>query len=70
MNSYIVLNKTGDESVDVVVDMLNSAGAAHHHTEGWREEWADGMSIHDTIQLKLSNLAKEVKSLKEQAGAS
>jgi len=70
MSGYIILNKTGDESVDVIVNMLNSAGAAYHSTADWWEEWLDGVTVHDTIQLKLDVLAKEVKSLKEQAGAS
>lgn len=64
MSGYIVLNKTGDESVDVIVDMLVSAGSAYHHTEGWWEDWVDGRTILESLQYKLDNLADEVKALK------
>jgi len=62
MGGYLYFEKTGNEKIDAIVEILNEAGRGFHCTDGWTEEldYYDGKSYHDLIQEALNN-ADETK---------
>lgn len=60
MSGYLNFYPTGNEKIDAIVSLLNEAGNAYHHTDGWHEEidYYGGKSYCDLLQEALNNAAK------------
>jgi len=62
MSGYLHYDKTGVPEVDEIIEALEDAGNAFHHTDGWGDklEWLDGESHNEIIQQKLKACAERI----------
>lgn len=59
MSGYLAFNRTGNIKVDAILDLIENAGDAFHHTSEWNEpiEWEDNKSYIDLIDEAINNVA-------------
>ena len=64
MGGYLAFLGTGDAATDRILDELEAAGRAHHHTCDWDEPISGGESASDRIQKAANAAGAEMAKLR------
>ena len=67
MSGYLYFDGTGSKEIDEILTAIEQAGHGYHHTEGWAEPDADGVSERDRIQAAAQSAAESLIRLQARA---